>query len=129
MLTLGQKLKHLRKNQGFSQQEVANKLFLTRPVFETQRDREDNEVRVQVGEVRETISQPTYARMENDNTKRLPKEILDQLVVLYAVEPDYLYSDKNNLSHLSPTLREFVLNPNNAELIKKVYMQQRLGLV
>lgn len=72
------------------------------------------------------ISRPTIARIEKDDYKRLPTDIIEKILPFIGVTMDYIKDEpKGELDHLPAYLRDFVLNPENMDYIECAYLKKR----
>ena len=72
------------------------------------------------------VSRPTIARIEKDDYKRLPIDVIAKLLPhLDLTMEEVTEESKGELEHLPQHLREFVLDPENAELIEFCYLEKR----
>lgn len=72
------------------------------------------------------ISRPTIARIEKDEYKRLPIDIIEKLLPHLEITMEYIReTPKGELDHLPQHLREFVLDPENMDYIEYGYLKKR----
>ncbi|MPN53992.1 hypothetical protein SDC9_201661 [bioreactor metagenome] len=72
------------------------------------------------------VSRPTIARIEKDNYKRLPVDIIEKLLPYLALTMEEVKEEpKGELDHLPQYLREFILDPGNADFIEYCYLEKR----
>jgi transcriptional regulator with XRE-family HTH domain len=72
------------------------------------------------------VSRPTIARIEKDNYKRLPVDIIEKLLPYLDLTMEEVKKEPpNGLDHLPEYLREFVLNPENADFLEYCYLEKR----
>ena len=72
------------------------------------------------------VSRPTIARIEKDEYKRLPIDIIEKLLPYLDLTIEEIKKEASGeLDHLPQYLREFVLNPENADFIEYCYLEKR----
>jgi len=72
------------------------------------------------------VSRPTIARIEKDEYKRLPVDIIEKLLPYLDITMEEVKKESIDiLDHLPPHLREFVLDPANADFIEYCYLEKR----
>ncbi|MBP2658045.1 MAG: Helix-turn-helix domain [Firmicutes bacterium] len=72
------------------------------------------------------VSRPTIARIEKDEYKRLPVDIIEKLLPYLDLTMEEVKEEPIDvLDHLPPYLREFVLDPENADFIEYCYLEKR----
>lgn len=72
------------------------------------------------------VSRPTIARIEKDEYKRLPCDIIEKLLPYLDLTMEEVKEEpRNELDHLPQYLREFVLDPANADFIEYCYLEKR----
>lgn len=72
------------------------------------------------------ISRPTIARIEKNNFKRLPIDIIAKfLPFLELTMEEIMTPPKDKLDHLPLHLQEFILDPANVDFIEYCYLEKR----
>lgn len=67
-------------------------------------------------------SQSMISRLESDNYKRMPEEIIEKIAKALNTTSAYLNVYDSTLSFMPEHIREFVTNPENLDEIRKVYI-------
>ncbi|HML35644.1 MULTISPECIES: helix-turn-helix domain-containing protein [Sporomusa] len=72
------------------------------------------------------VSRPTIARLEKDNYKRLPVDIIKKLLPYLELTMEEIKEEPpDGLAHLPDYLQQFILDPENADFLEYCYLEKR----
>ena len=94
--TRGQRIKRLRQGLDLDQAQLADRAGIK--------------------------SQSMISRLEADNYKRMPEEILEKISKVLNTTVAYLNGYDSTLSFMPLHIREYVMNPLNLEDIRRLYI-------